>query len=151
MDALFGFFDHIVSAIELLFFGMIAAAIGVSVLPEENPLRALLVSLTRHLAATFAIGMVAIPVQPLPGIDVAYDTASMVFLLWYWGTFALALMGKDPPLRRQGPIVDGEATYYPPQDAAPRQASSVAKTRSVTPATFDMKGWNPLSDFERRH
>jgi hypothetical protein len=58
-----------------------------SKLPDENPLKRLLNALTYRVGATLLAGVVAVPVEPLPGLDVLYDLAVPVALVWYWFTF----------------------------------------------------------------
>jgi hypothetical protein len=77
----------------LIFVGVCAALlvvllIVVARLPRDNPLRQLLGELCRHLAVTLAAGVVAIPIEPIPGLDVAYDTVVPLALLYYWARFA---------------------------------------------------------------
>src|SRR6476660_3155803 len=61
--------------------------IVVSRLPDENPLKRLLNALTYRVGATVLAGVVAVPVEPIPGLDVLYDLAVPVALIWYWFTF----------------------------------------------------------------
>ena len=91
MDVL-SFFEHVVRDL-LIFVGvcfalLVILLIVVARLPRENPLRQLLAELCRHLAVTLAAGAVAIPVEPIPGLDVAYDTVVPLALVYYWGRFA---------------------------------------------------------------
>jgi hypothetical protein len=65
----------------------IVLIIVVSKLPDENPLKRLLNALTYRVGATLLAGVVAVPVEPLPGLDVLYDLAVPVALVWYWFTF----------------------------------------------------------------
>jgi hypothetical protein len=67
---------------------LIVLLIVVARLPRDNPLRQLLGELCRHLAVTLVAGAVAIPIEPIPGLDVAYDTVVPLALLYYWGRFA---------------------------------------------------------------
>src|SRR5215469_8579895 len=67
---------------------LIVLLIVVARLPRENPLRQLLGEVCRHLAVTLVAGAVAIPIEPIPGLDVAYDTVVPLALLYYWGRFA---------------------------------------------------------------
>jgi hypothetical protein len=53
-------------------------------MPADNPLKRLLTALCFRLAATAAAGAVAIPVEPIPGLDVVYDVAVPILLLLYW-------------------------------------------------------------------
>ena len=91
MDIL-SFLEQIVRDL-LIFVGvclalLIVLLIVVARLPRDNPLRQLLGELCRHLAVTLVAGAVAIPIEPIPGLDVAYDTVVPLALLYYWGRFA---------------------------------------------------------------
>ena len=66
---------------------LVAAVIVVSRLPDTNPLKRILTALCYRLGATLAAGVVAIPIEPIPGIDVAYDMGVPIALIWYWWTF----------------------------------------------------------------
>ena len=59
----------------------------VSKLPNENPLKRVLTALSYRVGATAAAGAMAIPVEPIPGLDALYDVAVPVALIWYWFTF----------------------------------------------------------------
>jgi hypothetical protein len=39
------------------------------------------------VAATLGAGLIAIPVEPIPGVDAAYDVAAAVGLAIYWLSF----------------------------------------------------------------
>ena len=76
----------------LIFVGVIAALlialiIVVSMLPTTNPLKRLLTALCYRLGATLAAGAIAIPLEPIPGIDWLYDIGVPIVLIWYWYTF----------------------------------------------------------------
>ena len=76
----------------LIFVGVIAALlialiVVVAKLPDTNPLKRLLTALCYRLGATLAAGAIAIPLEPIPGIDLAYDVAVPIALIWYWFTF----------------------------------------------------------------
>ena len=55
----------------------------VNYLPR-SPLRDVLGAVTKRIGATVVVSMIAIPVQPILGIDGIYDLASSAFLLCYW-------------------------------------------------------------------
>ena len=55
----------------------------VNYLPR-SPLRDVLGAVTKRITATALVAMIAIPVQPIVGIDGIYDLASSAFLLCYW-------------------------------------------------------------------
>ena len=65
----------------------IALIAVVSKLPNTNPLKRLLTALCYRLGATLAAGAIAIPLEPIPGIDLAYDIGVPIVLIWYWFTF----------------------------------------------------------------
>jgi hypothetical protein len=76
----------------LIFVGVIAALlialiVVVSKLPDTNPLKRLLTALCYRLGATLAAGAIAIPSEPIPGNDLAYDIGVPIALIWYWSTF----------------------------------------------------------------
>jgi hypothetical protein len=91
----------------LIFVGVIAALlialiVVVSKLPDTNPLKRLLTALCYRLGATLAAGAIAIPLEPIPGIDLAYDIGVPIALIWYWFTFfkdARRTM-SNPPAQR---------------------------------------------------
>ena len=89
----------------LIFVGVVAAllvvlVIVVSKLPDTNPLKRILTALCYRLGATLAAGAVAIPVEPIPGLDLVYDIGIPIALLWYWWTFfrdAHRMTSNAPP------------------------------------------------------
>src|ERR1700732_1329356 len=66
---------------------LIVLIVVVSRMPDDNPLKRILTALSYRVGATAAAGAVAIPIEPIPGIDVFYDFAVPVLLIWYWSTF----------------------------------------------------------------
>jgi hypothetical protein len=78
---------------DLLIFVVVIAAllvtfvIVISKMPDTNPLKRVLTALSYRLGATLAAGAVAIPLEPIPGIDVLYDVGAPLLLIWYWFTF----------------------------------------------------------------
>src|SRR4029079_11884188 len=69
-------------------FGLLLVLIVViSMLPDDNPLKRILTALSYRIGATLAAGMIAVPVEPIPGLDVLYDIAIPIALIWYWFTF----------------------------------------------------------------
>lgn len=66
---------------------LVALIVVVSKLPDSNPLKRLLTALTYRVGATAAAGALAIPIEPIPGIDALYDFAVPIVLIWYWFTF----------------------------------------------------------------
>src|SRR5262249_37422791 len=66
---------------------LIALVVVISKMPESNPLKRILTALSYRVGATLAAGALAIPVEPIPGIDVLYDIGVPILLIWYWFTF----------------------------------------------------------------
>ena len=80
---------------------LIILVVVVSKMPDTNPLKRLLTALTYRVGATVAAGAVAIPIEPIPGIDALYDVAVPILLIWYWFTFfrdaGRAMSNTSPP------------------------------------------------------
>jgi hypothetical protein len=89
---------------------LIALLIVVARMPRENPLRQLLSELCRHLAVTLAAGAAAIPIEPIPGLDVAYDTVVPIALLYYWIKFAWRVIGILRPRALAAPATGRDLT-----------------------------------------
>jgi hypothetical protein len=66
---------------------LIALVVIVSRLPDTNPLKRLLTALSYRVGATAAAGALAIPIEPIPGLDAVYDIGAPILLLRYWFTF----------------------------------------------------------------
>jgi hypothetical protein len=73
--------------VAVMFALLIALTVVVSKMPDHNPLKRILSALSYRVGATAAAGMIAIPVEPIPGLDVLYDVGVPIALLWYWFTF----------------------------------------------------------------
>jgi hypothetical protein len=87
---------------------LIVLLVVVSKLPDSNPLKRLLTALSYRVGATVAAGAVAIPIEPIPGIDALYNVGVPIALIWYWYTFfrdayrthsAQSRPDQQPPLR----------------------------------------------------
>jgi hypothetical protein len=77
---------------------LIALIVVVSMMPNTHPLKRVLTALCYRLGATLAAGAIAIPLEPIPGIDVLYDIGVPIVLIWYWYTFfrGARRMTSDP-------------------------------------------------------
>ena len=92
----------------------IVLIVVVSRMPDDNPLKRILSALSYRIGATAAAGAVAIPIEPIPGLDGLYDIAVPIVLIWYWYTFFRdVIRGKSHALQPQGP------QPHPPQSPAP--------------------------------
>ena len=70
--------------IAVMFALYIVLIVVISMLPND---KRILTALSYRIGATLAAGMIAVPVEPIPGLDVLYDIAIPIALIWYWFTF----------------------------------------------------------------
>src|SRR5580692_6025992 len=66
---------------------LIILIVIVSKMPSDNPLKRVLTALCYRIGATAAAGALAVPVEPIPGLDALYDIGVPILLIWYWFTF----------------------------------------------------------------
>jgi hypothetical protein len=66
---------------------LIVLIVVVSKMPSDNPLKRVLTALCYRIGATAAAGALAVPVEPIPGLDALYDVGVPILLIWYWFTF----------------------------------------------------------------
>ena len=93
---------------------LIVLIVVVSRMPDDNPLKRILSALSYRIGATAAAGAVAIPIEPIPGLDGLYDIAVPIVLIWYWYTFFRdVIRGKLHAPQPPGP------QPLPPQSPAP--------------------------------
>ena len=64
-----------------------ALIVIISRMPNDNPLKRIMVALSYRVGATAAAGMLVIPATPIPGLDMAIDIGAPIALIWYWWTF----------------------------------------------------------------
>lgn len=83
MTEFFSFLKVLVLCIAGLIALVVLLLVLVNYLPK-SPLRDIIGALTMRLGATAAVAVIAIPVQPIVGVDGIYDIASTMFLLCYW-------------------------------------------------------------------
>src|ERR1700733_8300776 len=78
-----------------------ALLVVISRMPNDNPLKRIMVSLSYRVGATAAAGMLVIPAMPIPGLDAVVDIGAPLALIWYWWTFFRNARrgppGKPPP------------------------------------------------------
>jgi hypothetical protein len=74
---------------------LVVLVVMVSKMPDTNPLKRLLTALTYRVGATAAAGALAITIEPVPGLDAAYDVAVPILLIWYWFTFFRDVFFRD--------------------------------------------------------
>jgi hypothetical protein len=76
----------------------IVLLVVVARMPDDNPLKRILHALSYRLGATAAMSMMAIPIEPIPGLDALYDIGAPMFLIYYWFT----LLREAVSVVRQG-------------------------------------------------
>ena len=64
-----------------------ALIVIISRMPDDNPLKRIMVALSYRVGATAAAGMLVIPSTPIPGLDAVIDIGAPIVLVWYWWTF----------------------------------------------------------------
>jgi hypothetical protein len=64
-----------------------ALLVIISRMPNDNPLKRIMVALSYRVGATAAAGMLVIPATPIPGLDAIVDFGAPLALVWYWWTF----------------------------------------------------------------
>jgi hypothetical protein len=75
----------------------------------NNPLRDVVVALAKRLGTTAALTALAAPIELIPGVDVFYDVAGTIFLVWYWATLFKAIADNAARRRATLRIVDSSA------------------------------------------
>ena len=83
MTEFFSFLKILVLCVAGLIALLVILIVLVNYLPR-SPLRDVLGAVTKRIGATVALAIIAVPVQPILGIDGIYDLASSAFLLCYW-------------------------------------------------------------------
>ena len=73
---------------------LVALVVIISMLPADNPLKRTLTALSYRVGATAAVGALAIPIEPIPGLDAVYDIGAQILLIWSWYTFFRS-MGRN--------------------------------------------------------
>jgi len=94
MDSIIGFAEFIIGAIVALVALALILLVVVSRMPADNPLRQVLNLVIARIGVTAAAGALAIPIEPIPGVDVLYDIGVPLLLILYWYTL----------FKRVGPI-----------------------------------------------
>ena len=65
-------------------------------MPNDNPLKRIMVALSYRVGATAAAGMLVIPSTPIPGLDAVIDIGAPLALIWYWWTFFRDARRRQP-------------------------------------------------------
>jgi hypothetical protein len=99
MNAVFHFLEVLVISVAALVALTLVLIVIVAHLPG-SPLKEILVAVAKRIGATAALSLLAVPLEPIPGVDVVYDAAGLVFLAIYWLSIvkivAKALRSRTP-------------------------------------------------------
>ena len=76
-----------------------ALLVIISRLPNDNPLKRILVALAIASARRRRPGMLVIPATPIPGLDAVVDIGAPLALIWFWWTFFRDAR-RGPPSKR---------------------------------------------------
>ncbi|HTZ69370.1 MAG TPA: hypothetical protein VMB71_01865 [Acetobacteraceae bacterium] len=87
----------------VMFVLLVGLVFAISRLPQGNPLKRILTALSYRMGATFGAGLLAVPIEPIPGLDALYDIGVPIALIYFWYTFFRDLR-RGPGGR--GPIID---------------------------------------------
>ena len=100
----------------VMFALLIALFVIVSKMPDDNPLKRVLTALSYRVGATAAAGAVAIPIEPIPVLDLLYDFGIPILLIWYWFTFFRdAVRTMANPASQQRPhVIDADDSGQKP-------------------------------------
>ena len=90
---------------------LIALLVIVSRMPDDNPLKRILVALSYRVGATAAAGMIALPATPVPGLDAVVDIGAPILLLWYWWTFFRDLSARRGWGRGEARLRKGRSSW----------------------------------------
>ena len=77
----------------------VALLVTITRLPPGNPMKRLFTALAFRVGATMGAGLLAVPIEPIPGLDVLYDIGAPIALIYFWYTFFRNAA-------RRGPIID---------------------------------------------
>ena len=111
MDTIAEIIRDLLVFVVIMFAMFIVLILVVSRLPDDNPLKRLLSALSYRVGATLAAGVVAVPVEPIPGLDLLYDIAVPLGLVYFWYTFfrdAYHNTYQAQGVKPRPPIIDHE-------------------------------------------
>ena len=88
----------------LIFIGAMAVLLvvlllAITRLPAGHPLKRMFTALAFRVGASLGAGLLAVPIEPIFGLDVLYDIGAPIALIYFWYTFFRNTA-------RRGPIID---------------------------------------------
>jgi predicted permease len=104
METIAEIFRDLLIFVVAMFALLIVLIVVIAKLPDDNPLKRVLTALCYRVGATAAAGLIAVPVEPIPLLDLLYDVGVPVLLIIYWiGFFKNAYRIMSEPPTRGGP------------------------------------------------
>ncbi len=96
-------FRDLLIFVAVMFALLIVLIVVISMLPADNPLKRIFTLLSYRVGVTLGAGIIAMPIEPIPGLDAIYDVAVPLGLIWYWWKFfgeARRVMQRPGPPRK---------------------------------------------------
>jgi hypothetical protein len=87
MDALASIIRDLLIFIGVMAVLLVGLLIAMIRLPARHPMKRLITALALRVGASLGAGLLALPIEPVPGLDVLYDIGAPVALIWFWYTF----------------------------------------------------------------
>jgi hypothetical protein len=88
MDTIIGFIEFMFGLVVFLIIALVVLLIVISKFPESNPLRQILVAVSKRVGLMVGLGVVALPLEIAPPIEALYDLVSFGGIVYYWFTLA---------------------------------------------------------------
>jgi len=97
MHALIEIIKYLLIFVAVMFALLVLLIAVIARLPAGHPLKRLMTELCWRLGATIGAGALAVPIEPIPGLDALYDVAAPIVLAIYWfGFFRDAYRAAKP-------------------------------------------------------
>jgi hypothetical protein len=87
LDFIASIFLYLLIFTAVMFALFIVLLVVISQMPDSNPLKRILTAMSYRVAATLGVTAVAIPLEIVPPVEIAYDIAAPIVLALYWFTF----------------------------------------------------------------
>ncbi len=149
LGGFFAFVEFILGLTVFLVIALIVLLIVISQMPESNPLRRILVALSKRVGLMAGLGVGSVPLDLMPPIEVIYDLGSFVGIVYYWYTFLREVKVLPGAFSANpGPLASApsprSAPPWPPQEPhrgfapGPAAAQKPAPNRATTKGDDDI-------------
>ncbi len=124
----------------LLFLAFMAALlvgllIAAARMPADNPLRRILHAVSIRLGALLGLGVVAIPVETIPGIDIAFDFGAFALMIYFCVTLirdVIAITKESRASAAAPPRIEIQARSVAEEPAFARRDLQLAERKDKT-------------------